>query len=137
MKKFTRLTFTMIVMALLFTSCHKTEESNVSEYVKKRVRYEVTCDEPNKEVFIIYIGRECPDGGRNFKDVKTMSCNTQLPWSYEFNSQDNIFMADFQVIDNSFTAKITGRLYLDGELVEEQVDDGSNNIFISKQYNFN
>lgn len=136
MKKFTRLTFTMIVMALLFTSCHKTEESNVSEYVKKRVRYEVTCDDPDKEVFIAYAGREHPNGGNDFGDVKAMSCDTQLPWSYEFNSQDNIFMALFEVDSNPHTTKVIGRLYIDGELIEEQSDEGSN-ILIYKEFDFN
>lgn len=136
MKRFTRLTFTMIVMALLFTSCHKTEESNVSEYVKKRVRYEVTCDDSNKEVFITYIGREHPDGGGDLRDVRALSCDTKLPWSYEFNSPGNVFMAKFSVNSYPFTTKITGRLYIDGELIEEQSDEGSN-ILIYKEFDFN
>ena len=135
MKRFIRLALTMIVMATVFISCHK-ENNDVDGYVKKRVRYEVTCDDPNKEVFITYIGREHPDGGPDLLDVKALSCDTKLPWSYEFNSPDNEFMAILQV-STPFTTEITGRLYIDGELIEEQVDDGDNYIFIYKEYNFN
>lgn len=136
MKRFIRLALTMIVMATVFISCHK-ENNDVDGYVKKRIRYEVTCDDPNKEVFIAYIGREHPDEGADIMDGRALSCDTKLPWSYEYNSPDNVFMAKFSVSSTPFTTEITGRLYIDGELIEEQVDDGNNYIFIYKEYNFN
>ncbi len=122
----------------LFTSCQKSggSSTNSNYWV---VKYEVDCTNPNTQVAIII--RDETGTVKTIGDVTNPSSTyKKVPWTYQANfSKDAGLIAarslTIDVLDaynfNSVTDKVTAKIYVDGNLVNQSSSAGAFGIMLT------
>ena len=126
----------LLVSIVLFSACKKNSGTN-SNYWK--VKYEVTCTNPNTQVCLIFRDES---GGVQQVGSPTNPAGTykKVPWTYEanFSKDPGLITArslSLTVFDaylfNSTTDRVTAKIYVDGNVVNQSSTPGALGIMIT------